>query len=79
MKIQKIDYLKKEKSFLDEIKGVFHNFLRVEIFSFHNFHLVKKNKKADTSFKYLLVHSQSTSILVAMNNLVKSVVLLKTI
>ena len=31
MEIQKFEYLKKEKSFLDEIKSIFHNYLRVII------------------------------------------------
>ena len=29
--IQKLEYLEKVKSFLDEIKGIFHNYLRVTI------------------------------------------------
>ena len=29
MEIQKIEYLKNEKSFLDEIKSILHNYLKV--------------------------------------------------
>ena len=29
--IQKLEYLKEEKSFLDEIKSIFHNYLRAII------------------------------------------------
>ena len=31
MEIQKFEYLEKEKSLLDEIKSIFHNYLRVII------------------------------------------------
>ena len=30
-KIQKFEYLEKEKSFLDEVKNIFHSFLRANI------------------------------------------------
>ena len=44
MKIQKFEYLKNKKSFLDEIKSIFH--------SFEGLSFGKKNKKiVDTSFK----------------------------
>ena len=32
MKILKFEYLKNEKSFLDEIKNIFHSFSRIIIF-----------------------------------------------
>ena len=31
MEIRKFEYLEKEKSFLDEIKRIFHNYLRAPI------------------------------------------------
>ena len=43
MEIQKSEYLAKEKSFLDEIKSVFHNFLRAIVWW-------KARKITDTSF-----------------------------
>ena len=30
-KIQKFEYLEKKKSFLDEIKSIFHNYLRANV------------------------------------------------
>ena len=46
-KIRKYEYLENEKSFLEEIKNIFHNFLK-------GYHLVKNKKLikiADTNFK----------------------------
>ena len=49
MGIEKFDYLENEKSFFDEIKSIFHSFLRAIIW------LKNKNliKIADISFKAL--------------------------
>ena len=41
MEIQKFEYLEKEKSLLDKMKSIFHNYLRVIIW-------LKKGKIADT-------------------------------
>ena len=46
--IQAFEYLETEKSFVDEIKSNFHNFVRDII-------LVEKAKKWDTSFKIVEV------------------------
>ena len=51
--MQKYEYLENEKSFLDEIKSIFHSFWRVIIW--------RKNKNlikiADTSFKMKYTNS----------------------
>ena len=46
MEIEKFDYLENEKSFFDEIKSIFHSFLRAIIW-------LNLIKIADTSFKAL--------------------------
>ena len=46
-KLQNFKGLENEKSFLDEIKSIVHNYLKV-------YHLVKKWKIADTTFKKVL-------------------------
>ena len=48
MEIQKFEYLENKKSFLDEIKSIFHNFWR-DIIWWKNKNLMKM---ADTTFKY---------------------------
>ena len=42
--IQKFEYLENEKSFLDEVKSIFHNYLKY-------CHLLKQTKIENTSFK----------------------------
>ena len=49
MKTQKLKYLKNEKSFLDEIKNIFHSFWRAIIW----WKIKIWQKIADTSFKEL--------------------------
>ena len=49
MEIQKFEYLENEKSFLDEIKNIFHSFWRAIIWS----KIKIWWKIADTSFKYV--------------------------
>ena len=44
-KLQKFEYLENEKSFLDEMKNIFHSFWRAIIWW--------KNKNSDASFKYV--------------------------
>ena len=48
MEIQTFEYLKNEKSFLDEIKNIFHSFWRAIIW----WKIKNCYKKADTSFKF---------------------------
>ena len=48
-KLQKFEYLESEKSFLDEIKNIFHRFWR-PIIRWKNEDLIKI---ADTSFKFV--------------------------
>ena len=47
-KLQKFEYLDSEKSFLDEIKNIFHNFCKAIIW-WNNKNLIKI---ADTGFKF---------------------------
>ena len=46
-KLQNFEYLENEKSFLEEMKNIFHSFWKDIILK------KKKKKLADTSFKYL--------------------------
>ena len=52
MEIQKFKYLKNEKSFLDEIKNIFHSFWRAIIWCKKNFNYALINERS------LLIHSQ---------------------
>ena len=55
MEIQKLEYLKNEKSFLDEVKNIFHSFLK-------GYHLVRNEdwiKIVDTSFNNGMVLRRS--------------------